>query len=164
MYIVLWMDSSWRRIGHFNRRSLPWNRSTPATCPQIVLQIKFRDMKYELWFCSNLLHYITLQFWSGVLIESNVEFVWNKLTKHLHRKNVTSYHFHILTHQSHISQVFFWYPHSPESHQSSLQKVSSLTRVTSVKSLEGILTHQSHISKVFCRYHHHSPGSHQSSL
>ena len=55
-----------------------------------------------------------------------------------------------------------FHPHSPESHQSSLQKASSLTRVTPVKSLEGIFTHQSHISQVFFRYHH-SPGSHQSS-
>ena len=43
------------------------------------------------------------------------------------------------------------------------QLSSSLTRVTSVKSLESILTHQSHINQVFLRYHR-SPGSHQSSL
>merc|ERR1712105_204706 len=80
----------------------------------------------------------------------------------------------ILTHQSHISKLFRRHPHSqsqvsrrylhsPESHQSSLLYVSSITRVTSVKSLECILTYQSHISQVFFRYHH-SPGSHQSSL
>merc|ERR1712074_142842 len=34
------------------------------------------------------------------------------------------------------------------SHQSSLQKISLLTRVMLVKSLEGILTHQSHINQV----------------
>ena len=50
-----------------------------------------------------------------------------------------------------------------QQHQSSLLQVSSITRVTSVKSLEGILTYQSHTSKV-SRRHLHSPESHQSSL
>ena len=40
---------------------------------------------------------------------------------------------------------------------------SPLTRVTSVKSLEGILTHQSHINQV-SRRNPHLPESHQSSL
>ena len=43
------------------------------------------------------------------------------------------------------------------------QHSSSLTRVTSVKSLEGIFTYQSHISQV-SRRHPQSPESHQSSL
>ena len=51
-----------------------------------------------------------------------------------------------------LSSIDNLHPHSPESHQSSLQKASSLTRVTPVKSLEGIFTHQSHISQVFFRY------------
>ena len=61
------------------------------------------------------------------------------------------------------SQDFRRHPDLPESHQSSLQKASLLTRVTSVKSQEGIVTHQSHISQV-SRRHPHSPESHQSSL
>ena len=80
----------------------------------------------------------------------------------------------ILTHQSHIipvsrshlqviSQVSKSYPHSLESYQSSLLKISSLTRVTSVKSLKGLLSNQSHINKVY-RRHLHSPESYQSSL
>ena len=80
----------------------------------------------------------------------------------------------ILTHQSHIipvsrshlqviSQVSKSYPHSLASYQSSLLKISSLTRVTSVKSLKGLLSNQSHINKVY-RRHLHSPESYQSSL
>ena len=54
----------------------------------------------------------------------------------------------MITLQSHTSQVSRRYPHSPESHQSSLKKVSPLTKVTSVKSSLGIITHQGHISQV----------------
>ena len=79
----------------------------------------------------------------------------------------------ILTHQSHISQISRRHLHAPESYQSSLLKISSLTRVTSVKSLKAILkssvkspkvilTHHSHINQV-SRRHIHTPWSHQSS-
>ena len=114
------------------------------------------------------------------------DLTFNELTeKHRHRRNVTSYHFlgYSNFHQQtnfikrqlsstdnflqltifinrQLSSIDNLHPHSPESHQSSLQKASSLTRVTPVKSLEGILTHQS----LVYRRHLHSPGSHQSSL
>jgi hypothetical protein len=65
----------------------------------------------------------------------------------------------VMGHHIHYDRQGHHGPHSPvshqsslegvlptESHQSSLQKAFTLSRVTSVKSLEGILTHQTHIS------------------
>ena len=52
--------------------------------------------------------------------------------------------------QRHASKVFRRHPHSPESHQSSLLKVSLLTRVTSVKSM---LTRIMHFYAFLCIFY-----------
>ena len=80
------------------------------------------------------------------LIFSLLMFLSQMALIHRHRQSLTSYH-------------LFDYHHLPESHQSSLLKASSLTRVTSAKSCLGIITQQIHISQVFFGYHH-SPESH----